>query len=251
MLNLSTELIKNSTSLERIEHLDDLTAHLTGTDCEVWGLRAGDTFPHRLIPSDSDDYLCYMGIYPVKIATDYGQINFLTFGYEADNTYRRDGECGMLEHMYDIYVERETERIYSNDHALCEQEVVLFPRVITESGVDYWIDIAKYTWGVRDRQQLKKFLKYNEIEKHVDWSILEDELPITHYPSDEEYSTDSESSTEGEGESESESETESESSDDEFKVFTPPQPERRRPTAPPPLRPKGRRVIFESESDET
>jgi hypothetical protein len=156
----------------------------------------------------------------------------------------------MLEHMYDIYVERETERIYSNEHALCEQEVVLFPRVITESGVDYWIDIAKYTWGVRDREQLNNFLKYNEIEKHVDWSALEYELPITHYPSDEEYSSDSESSTEGESETESETESESESSDDEFKVFTPPQQERRRPTTPPPLRPKGRRVIFESDSED-
>ena len=245
MLNLSTELIKNSTSLERIEHLDDLTAHLTGTDCEVWALRAGDTFPRHLIPGDSNGYLCYMGIYPSKIATSYGQINFLTFGYEAYNTYGTDGECGLLEHMYDIYVESETERIYSNTHSFDEQEVVLFPKVISESGVDYWLYIAKYTWGVRDRQQLKEFLKFQEIENHVDWSVLECELPITHYPSDEEYSTDSESFTEGE----SESESESESSDDEFKV-TPPQPERRRPTTPPPLRPKGRRVIFESESDE-
>ena len=82
MLNLSTELVKNSTTLERLEHLDELTAHLTGVDCEVWALRASDTFPRNLIPSDSKGYLCYMGIYPVKVATDYGQINFLTFGQQ-------------------------------------------------------------------------------------------------------------------------------------------------------------------------
>lgn len=237
MLNLSTELVKNSTTLERLEHLDELTAHLTGVDCEVWALRASDTFPRNLIPSDSKGYLCYMGIYPVKVATDYGQINFLTFGQEAYNSYAADGECGLLEHMYDIYTVLETERIYvdAGEH---DHEVVLFPRVIDESSVEYWTNIAKFTWCVRDRKQLKTMMHTQQIEEHVDWSVLEDNLPITHYPSDEEYSTDSESSYFS-------------SSDDEFK--TPPQTERRRPTTPPPLRPRGRRVIFESdsESDET
>ena len=132
MLNLSTELIKNSTSLERIEHLDDLTAHLTGTDCEVWALRAGDTFPRHLIPGDSNGYLCYM-IYPSKIAPAMGRL-ILTL-VTRRISYGTDGNVDFSNTCMISTLKAKPKNIFK--HSFDEQEVVLFPKVISESGVDY------------------------------------------------------------------------------------------------------------------
>jgi len=98
----------------------------------------------------------------------------------------------------------------------------VYPRVIKEHDVDYWLEIAENNWGIKDRNGLNEFIEDNELEDHVDWRVLYDNLPKIYYPSERVYS-DYESESESEieegeivsdDESENYSETETETETD-------------------------------------
>jgi hypothetical protein len=209
-MSLNTELVKHCTSLRRLTHLDDLMTRMTGFDTEVWALRA-ENFPLKLIPENSKDYLCYIGIACEKLNAEYGQVHFLTFGHENFNSDGSVCNDGLLEHMYDIYCET-----IKNQMAI-DDEVYLYPAEIDNESLAYWSDIASNTWGIRDKPELKEFIKHNQLEGWVNWDALEEDLPKVYYPSEKEYDTESESETETESETESDTESESESEDGEIK----------------------------------
>jgi hypothetical protein len=199
--------------------MDDLISHLRGSECETWALRAED-FPEKLIPRGSKDYLCYMGISADKLETTYGQVHFIEYGYEAiaDNVQI---DTGMLEHMYDIYIERTTAETFTPEDGKC---IKLFPKRISSEGLEYWCSIAENEWGIKDKKDFDDFIRVNEIYDHVDWECLREYTPDVYYPSDWEY-YDSESSDD---ETETETETETESETEEGEIVEEPLPKRRR-----------------------
>lgn len=202
-MSLNFELVKHCTSLCRLSYLDELMTRMTGADTEVWALRA-ENFPEKLVPENSRNYLCYMGIHAEKLHASYGQVHFLTFGHENFLGDASTSISGILEYMYDMYCEHI--RLTQD-----EENVSLYPAQIDEDSIEYWSDIAKNTWGVREKIQLKNFIKNNELTDWVEWNALEEHLPLIYYPSESDHGTDSESESETTSESESESETESES----------------------------------------
>ena len=136
-MSLNFELVKHCTSLCRLSHLDELMTRMTGVDTEVWALRA-DNFPEHLVPQNSRNYLCYMGVFKEKLDTQLRdcQFHFLTFGHE---NFLGDGSAsisGILEYMYDLYCEH----IRMVDD---QEEVYLYPLEIDKDSIEYWADIAK------------------------------------------------------------------------------------------------------------
>jgi len=204
-MSLNFELVKHCTSLCRLSHLDELMTRMTGVDTEVWALRA-DNFPEYLIPQNSRNFLSYMGVFKKKLNTEFydSQVHFLTFGHE---NFLGDGSTsisGILEYMYDLYCEHI--RIIDD-----REEVYLYPLEIDEESIEYWSDIAKNTWKIKEKKQLVDFMENNELTGWVDWSSLADHLPDVYYPSESEHHTDSESETDSDSETETDSESETDS----------------------------------------
>lgn len=201
-MSLNVELAKHCTSLTRLSYLDGLMTRMTGVETEVWGLRA-DNFPEKLIPSNSRNFLCYMGVSKEKLKASYGHVHFLTFGHENLIDSNVHSIEGILEHMYDIYcdfVQSEMERD--------DVDVYLYPAQIDDESLVYWSNIADVKWGIKDRPGLKRFIEHSELKGWVDWYALERDLPRVYHPSEVEYSSDSESDSETDSDSESVSETE-------------------------------------------
>ena len=211
-MSLNFELVKHCTSLCRLSHLDELMTRMTGVDTEVWALRA-DNFPEHLVPQNSRNYLCYMGVFKEKLDTQLRdcQFHFLTFGHE---NFLGDGSAsisGVLEYMYDLYCEHI--RIIND-----QEEVYLYPLEIDEESIEYWSDIAKKTWNIKEKKQLVDFIENNELADWVNWSGLAEHLPDVYYPSESEHHTDSESETDSDSETESESETDSDSETEDGEI---------------------------------
>jgi len=172
------------------------------------------------MPENTDGYLCFMGISPEKLKTSYGHVHFIEFGHEPLPETEYEDEVGLLDHMYLIY----GEKISREEHDSDENIVYVYPKVIKEHDVDYWLEIAENNWGIKDRNGLNEFIEDNELEDHVDWQMLYDNLPKIYYPSERVYSDyESESESESEieegeiisdDESESCSETETETDSD-------------------------------------
>jgi hypothetical protein len=214
---LSTELVKNATFLERMQHMDSLSSRFCGKTCEVWGL-SSKYFPGKFMPENTDGYLCFMGISPEKLKTSYGHVHFIEFGHEPLPETEYEDDVGLLDHMCLIY----GEKISREEHDSDENIVYVYPKVIKEQDVDYWLEIAENNWGIKDRNGLNEFIEDNELEDHVDWQMLYDNLPKIYYPSERVYS-DYESESESEieegeiisdDESENYSETETETDSD-------------------------------------
>jgi len=183
----------------------------------VWGL-SSKYFPDKFMPENTDGYLCFMGISPEKLKTSYGHVHFIEFGHEPLPDTEYEDEVGLLDHMYLIY----GEKISREEHDSDENIVYVYPKVIKEHDVDYWLEIAENNWGIKDRNGLNEFIEDNELEDHVDWRVLYDNLPKIYYPSERVYS-DYESESESEieegeivsdDESENYSETETETETD-------------------------------------
>lgn len=193
-MSLNVELVKHCTSLTRLSYLDGLMTRMTGVETEVWGLRA-ENFPEKLVPSNSRNFLCYMGVSKEKLKASYGHVHFLTFGHE--NLIDSDVHSieGILEHMYDIYCD-----FVQNE---METDVYLYPVQIDDESLVYWSNIADVKWGIKDRPGLKRFIEHNELKGWVDWCALDRDLPRVYHPSEVEYSSESDSESETYTDSES------------------------------------------------
>lgn len=220
-MSLNFELVKHCTSLCRLSHLDELMTRMTGVDTEVWALRA-DNFPEHLIPQNSRNYLCYMGVFKEKLDTNLRdcQFHFLTFGHE---NFLGDGSTsisGVLEYMYDLYCEH----IRMVDD---QEEVYLYPLEIDKDSIEYWADIAKNTWKIKEKKQLVDFLENNEFHEWVNWSALAEHLPDVYYPSESEHHTDSESETDSDSETDFDSDSETEDGEIKYDEDEPPRKRRK------------------------
>jgi len=206
---LSTELVKNATFLERMQHMDSLASRFSGNECEVWGL-SSKYFPDKFMPENTEGYLCFMGISSEKLKTSYGHVHFIEFGHEPLPETEYDDEIGILDHMCLIYSEKISREEYDSD----ENIVYVYPRSIKEHDIDYWLEIVEHNWGVKDRNGLNEFIEDNELSGHVDWQVLYDNLPKIYYPSERVYSDSESEIEEGEILSDDESESCSESETD-------------------------------------
>jgi len=167
-----------------------------------------------------------MGVFKEKLDTQLRdcQFHFLTFGHE---NFLGDGSAsisGVLEYMYDLYCEH----IRMVDD---QEEVYLYPLEIDKESIEYWADIAKNTWKIKEKKQLADFLENNEFHEWVNWSALAEHLPDVYYPSESEHHTDSESETDSDSETETDSETgysDSETEDGEIKYDEDEPPRKRR-----------------------
>lgn len=229
---LSTELVKNATFLERMQHMDSLSSRFCGKKCEVWGL-SSKYFPDKFVPENMDGYLCFMGISPEKLKTSYGHVHFIEFGHEPLPDTDYDDELGILDHMCLIY----GEKISREEHDSDENIVYVYPKIIKEHDIDYWLEIAESSWGIKDRNGLNEFIEDNELDGYVDWKVLYDNLPKIYYPSERVYSDyESESETESEieegeivsdDEPENYGETETDSDSDSSTEIEPPSKRRK------------------------
>tara|TARA_B100000287_G_scaffold326306_1_gene310608 strand:- start:2274 stop:2927 length:654 start_codon:yes stop_codon:yes gene_type:complete len=214
--NLTHELLKNCTSLVRLSHLNDLCSNLNNKSCDVYALRAEFGYPEHLIPDSNKNYIAYMGVSKKKIETTYGQAHFITFCFEPKMNVC-ESPVGVLEHMYDIYVEETIESLYRNKYREGENYTIeLFPSKIEYKDIGYWRWLFQEDWGISDKISMDDFIDDYEIKSHVNWDNLYDILPDniddvrteSDHESDNESEMLSESDTEiEEGEIVSESET--------------------------------------------
>ena len=164
-----------------------------------------------------------MGVFAEKLDTQLRdcQFHFLTFGHE---NFLGDGSAsisGVLEYMYDLYCEH----IRMVDD---QEEVYLYPLEIDKDSIEYWADIAKNTWKIKEKKQLADFLENNEFHEWVNWSALAEHLPDVYYPSESEHHTDSESETDTDSDSETDTDSDSETEDGEIKDVEDEPPRKRR-----------------------
>ena len=128
-----------------------------------------------------------------------------------------ESPVGVLEHMYDIYVEETIESLYRNKYREGENYTIeLFPSKIEYKDIGYWRWLFQEDWGISDKISMDDFIDDYEIKSHVNWDNLYDILPDniddvrteSDHESDNESEMLSESDTEiEEGEIVSESET--------------------------------------------
>ena len=109
-----------------------------------------------------------------------------------------------------------------------QEEVYLYPLEIDKDSIEYWADIAKNTWKIKEKKQLVDFLENNEFHEWVNWSALAEHLPDVYYPSESEHHTDSESETDTDSDSETDTDSDSETEDGEIKDVEDEPPRKRR-----------------------
>ena len=175
---LTHELLKNCTTLWKLDNISGLCSSLCGTKSEVYGLKAEFGFPAHLIPKNTNDYIAYIGIRKKKLHTSYGQAHFITFYHEPKkNEYDRN--LGILEYMYNIYMDEKSSELI-NDEMYDDNEKVgveLFPYKITPETVQYWKYTMEDDWKIMDKLDLDDLIDDYEIRGHVDWIELYTELP--------------------------------------------------------------------------
>ena len=57
---LTHELLKNCTTLWRLDNISSLCSSLCDTDSDVYGLKAEFGFPQHLIPKDTNNYIAHL-----------------------------------------------------------------------------------------------------------------------------------------------------------------------------------------------
>ena len=64
---LTHELLKNCTTLWKLDNISDLCSNLCGVKSTIYGLKADFGFPSHLIPKNTNNYIAYIGIHKKKI----------------------------------------------------------------------------------------------------------------------------------------------------------------------------------------
>jgi len=169
---LTQELLKNCTSLIKLNNYDDLCSDLCGYKSEVYGLRAEFGYPEHLITKNNRKYIAYLGINKKKVKTSYGEAHFITFFHQPKN-YSLEREFDILSYMYNIYMDEKSDELSEN----VESNVELFPYKITKDKLDYWKWIFENDWGVSDKIDLDNIIDDYEIQGYVKWDELYDILP--------------------------------------------------------------------------
>jgi len=169
---LTQELLKNCTSLIKLNNYDDLCSDLCGYKSEVYGLRAEFGYPEHLITKNNRKYIAYLGINKKKVKTSYGEAHFITFFHQPKN-YSLEREFDILSYMYNMYMDEKSDELSEN----VESNVELFPCKITKDKLDYWRWIFENDWGVSDQIDLDNIIDDYEIQGYVKWDELYDILP--------------------------------------------------------------------------
>tara|TARA_B000000557_G_C20811317_1_gene460276 strand:- start:13 stop:651 length:639 start_codon:yes stop_codon:yes gene_type:complete len=169
---LTQELLKNCTSLIKLNNYDDLCSELCGYKSEVYGLRAEFGYPEHLITKNNRKYVAYMGIHKKKVKTSYGEAHFITFSHQPKN-YSLKNEFDILSYMYNIYIEEKSEELSENT----ESNVEIFPYTITKDKLGYWRWLFENDWGVSDKIDLDNLIDDYEIQGYVKWEKLYNILP--------------------------------------------------------------------------
>lgn len=177
MTTLTHELMKNCTTLVRLPHLNDLCSNLCFKNSDVYALRADFGYPEHLIPHNNKKILAYMGIYKKKVEMSYGQAHFITFFHEP-KIPNKDVPIGILEHMYNIYMEEQVEDLKESGYRENQHfSVELFPLEIKETNVGYWRWVFDDDWGVTDKISLDDLIDDYHLTPYVNWKMLRDILP--------------------------------------------------------------------------
>ena len=112
---LTNELLKNCTTLWKLDNINDLCSNLCGVKSTVYGLKADFGFPSHLIPKNTNNYIAYIGIHKKKLITSYGQAHFITFYHEPKN-YQYQRDLGILEYMYNMYMDQMSEELTDDEN---------------------------------------------------------------------------------------------------------------------------------------
>ena len=173
---LTHELLKNCTTLWRLDNISSLCSSLCDTDSDVYGLKAEFGFPQHLIPKDTNNYIAYFGVRKKKLNTSYGQAHFITFYHEPKkNVYDRD--LGILEYMYNIYMDEKRLELIELYKEHEKVDVELFPYKITLENADYWKYTLNDDWYIADKIDLDNLIDDYELRGIVDWTELYNVLP--------------------------------------------------------------------------
>jgi hypothetical protein len=177
MNNLTHELLKNSTTLVQLTHLNSLCTKLVDKTTDVYGLRAEFGYPEHLIPSNNKRFLAYIGISKIKLETSYGESHFITFFHEPKLQFYRT-PVGVLEHMYNIYMEQKNDELIEDGFREGENlSVELFPGKIEYKDIGYWKGVFQDDWNVCDKISMDDLIDDYELKKYIDWTLLYNILP--------------------------------------------------------------------------
>jgi len=177
MTTLTHELLKNCTTLVKLSHLNDLCSKLCSKNSEVYALRSEFGYPEHLIPQNNKRFLAYMGVSKKKVEMPYGQAHFITF-YHEPKVSTRDVPIGILEHMYNIYMEEQVEELKMSGYRENEHfSVELFPLEIDNTNLGYWRWVLEDDWGVTDKISFDDLVDDYQLKSHVKWDVLRDILP--------------------------------------------------------------------------
>ena len=169
---LTHELLKNCTSLVKLEHLNDLCSNLCGFSSDVYGLRAEFGYPSHLMSRTNKNFIAYIGIHKNKLETSYGQAHFITFYHEPKSiTYGT--ELGILNYMYDIYMDNIHDELSENGYKENENfSVELFPYRINSKNCEYWRTVIEGDWGVCDKISLEDLIDDYDLFLFDQWVIV-------------------------------------------------------------------------------
>lgn len=153
------ELLKKSTSLEKVEEMNELISTILSDgqlDMDLWGLKPDGNFPSECNPMGFE----YLGFIGLSKPEGKENLRFVEFVHENKG-------CGGI---MKPFLERLTKHL-SKD----KKDMLLIPRVIRPKSKEFWKEcLSKYFTNIQDGEN---FILKKKIPDVVNWVELTNIIP--------------------------------------------------------------------------
>ena len=204
--SLTYGFLDNTTSVVRVRSLERFCSDATEQECVVYGLRADEGFPEEMcggnyfgnfLNHNANKYLAYIGLSKESVRTKYGLVRFVLFTHAV---YEEDEWSSLPLYLMDRYKTGKTEMMIERGTLQQDDTVDIFPKVIKEYAIDWWLNIFS-NWEVETIDDILDLMDDYDIHDHVDWSELLNHLEHHQLSDAGENTSESETGTDEDAES--------------------------------------------------
>ena len=174
--SLTYGFLDNTTSVVRVRSLERFCSDAAEQECVVYGLKADEGFPDEMCGGNylgnflnyNAKYLAYIGLSKERVRTKYGLVRFVLFTHAV---YEEDEWSSLPLYLMDRYKTGKTEMMIERGTLQQDDTVDIFPKVIKEYAIDWWLNIFN-NWEVETIDDILDLMDDYDIHDHVDWSEL-------------------------------------------------------------------------------